>query len=159
MKCSATEQPDVPLSAPWSGSFTTTGPDPSSSCSTVSSPSWSVPPATTTTPAPPTLTSGRPRYRPRRRRHVSLEQALRNAEFEPDSERVWRWRADSPDARTIVKFELLADLGDQPSGAEIHFDGCEALGAANLRGTGFASRDSKVRRLTFTSATSTTSPR
>jgi hypothetical protein len=77
-----------------------------------------------------------------------LEQALRNADFEPDSERVWRWRADGPNARTVVKFELLADLDDQPAGAEVHFDGCEALGAANLRGTGFASRDIEVRKLT-----------
>jgi len=77
-----------------------------------------------------------------------LEQALRNAEFEPDSERVWRWRADGPNARTVVRFELLADLDDQPAGAEVHFDGCEALGPANLRGTGFASRDIEVRQLT-----------
>jgi len=40
-----------------------------------------------------------------------------------------------------VKFELLADLDDQPAGAEVVFDGCERLGAANLRGTGYAARD------------------
>lgn len=78
---------------------------------------------------------------------VRLEQALRNAEFEPDSERVWRWRAASPDTAALVKFELLADLDDQPAGAQIHFDGCKMLGAANLRGTGFASRDISVRQL------------
>lgn len=78
---------------------------------------------------------------------VRLEQALRNAEFEPDSEYAWRWRADGPDARTVVKFELLADLDDQPAGAQVHFDGCEALGATNLRGTGYASRDIEVRQL------------
>jgi hypothetical protein len=76
-----------------------------------------------------------------------LERALRNAEFEPDSERVWRWRADGSDARTVVKFELLSDLPDQPAGAEVHFDGCESLGAANLRGTGFAARDVEARTL------------
>lgn len=47
-----------------------------------------------------------------------------------------------------MKFELLADLPDRPAGVEIAFDGCEALGAANLRGTGFAARDVEVRTLT-----------
>ena len=76
-----------------------------------------------------------------------LEQALRNAEFEPDSERVWRWWAGGFDRRTLVKFELLADIDDIPAGADIHFDGCQTLGAANLRGTGFASRDVELRTL------------
>ena len=55
-----------------------------------------------------------------------LERALRDAEFEPDNERIWRWRADGPDSRTVVKFELLADLDDVAAGAEVHFDGCES---------------------------------
>lgn len=76
-----------------------------------------------------------------------LEQALLNAEFEPDSERIWRWAADGPAARSVVKFELLADLDDQPAGVTIEFDGCDRLGAAILRGTGFASRDIEVRLL------------
>lgn len=46
-----------------------------------------------------------------------LENALRNAEFEPDTERVWRWVADGARTKTIVKFELLADLDDQPNEA------------------------------------------
>jgi hypothetical protein len=79
---------------------------------------------------------------------VRLERALRNAEFEPDNERVWRWIADPGAARTIVKFELLADLQDKPAGSEILFDSCEKLGAANLRGTGFAARDVFVREMT-----------
>ncbi len=33
-----------------------------------------------------------------------------NAEFQPDSERVWRWVADGYAPKTVVKFELLADL-------------------------------------------------
>lgn len=78
---------------------------------------------------------------------VRLEQALRNADFEPDGQYAWRWRADGPDARTVVKFDLLVDLDDQPAGAQVHFDGCQALGAANLRGTGYASRSIEVRRL------------
>ncbi|MDO8306938.1 MAG: hypothetical protein Q7V58_01095 [Actinomycetota bacterium] len=73
-----------------------------------------------------------------------LEQALMNAEFQPDSDRAWRWTAEGDSAPAIVKFELLTDLDDQPEGATVHFDGCERLGAANLRGTGFASRDIDV---------------
>lgn len=76
-----------------------------------------------------------------------LELALLNAEFEPDGERVWRWKADGHERGAVVKFELLADLPDQAAGAEIVFDGCESLGAANLRGTGFAARDVEVRQL------------
>ncbi len=76
-----------------------------------------------------------------------LENALRNAEFEPDGERVWRWVADAA-ARTVVKFELLADIDTEPNEAVMRFDACEQLGAVNLRGTGFASRDVEARELT-----------
>lgn len=76
-----------------------------------------------------------------------LEQALRNAEFEPDSERVWRWAAEGSAPRTVVKFELLADLDDVAAEATVTFDGCDQLGAVNLRGTRFASRDVEVREL------------
>ena len=76
-----------------------------------------------------------------------LEDALRNAEFEPDGEREWRWVTDGPGPKSVVKFELLADLDDQPAQVTISFDGCESLGAVNLRGTGFATRDLEVRTL------------
>jgi hypothetical protein len=76
-----------------------------------------------------------------------LERALLNAEFEPDAERVWRWRINDGDGFAMIKFELLADLDDQPAGATVLFDGCNDLGAANLRGTGFAVRDIEVRQL------------
>jgi Nucleotidyl transferase AbiEii toxin, Type IV TA system len=76
-----------------------------------------------------------------------LERALRNAEFEPDHERVWRWRADGNEAVAEIKFELLADLDEERAGITVIFDGCDALGAANLRGTGFAVRDIEVHRL------------
>lgn len=76
-----------------------------------------------------------------------LERALLNAEFEPDAQRIWRWAAEGSTPRTIVKFELLADLNDVPSEATVNFDGCDQLGAVNLRGTGFASRDVEVRML------------
>lgn len=76
-----------------------------------------------------------------------LERALVNAEFEPDAARVWRWTADGPSPRVVVKFELLADLADEPAEALITFDGADRLGAVNLRGTGFAARDIEVRTL------------
>ena len=76
-----------------------------------------------------------------------LELALLNAEFEPDGERIWRWQADGPERGAVVKFELLADLPNEPAGAEIIFDGCVSLGAANVRGTAFAARDAEVRTL------------
>jgi len=76
-----------------------------------------------------------------------LEQALRNAGFEPDTQRIWRWAAEGSSPRTIVKFELLADLDDVPTETTVNFDGCDQLGAVNLRGTGFASRDVEVREL------------
>jgi hypothetical protein len=76
---------------------------------------------------------------------VRLEQALQNAEFEPAGQ-VWRWQADGPE-RMIVKFELLADQNDLPANVDLRFDGCKALGATNLRGTGFAVRDVVVTTL------------
>ena len=41
----------------------------------------------------------------------------------------------------------LADLRDEPAEATVVFDACENLGALNLRGTGFATRDMEVREL------------
>ena len=79
---------------------------------------------------------------------VRLENALRNAEFEPDSARVWRWTADGMSSKTVVKFELVADLATKPNEAIIRFDACDNLGAVNLRGTGFASRDVEIRQMT-----------
>ncbi len=76
-----------------------------------------------------------------------LERALRNAEFEPEGTRAWRWTAPGHTPRSVVKFELLADLDDVGAQETILFDDCEALGAINLRGTGFASRDVEVRTL------------
>ena len=78
---------------------------------------------------------------------VRLERALKNAEFEPDGERAWRWSADTDAVQTVVKFELLADLDDQKAGDTIRFNECEKLGAVNLRGTGFASKDIVVKRI------------
>lgn len=78
---------------------------------------------------------------------AQLETALKNAEFEPDGERIWRWATEGT-PQSVVKFELLADLEDQPNEATVKFDACDRLGAVNLRGTGFASRDIEVRTLT-----------
>ena len=63
----------------------------------------------------------------------------------PTNGRIWRWRADN--GRTIVKFELLADLDTARAGEVLHFEGCDQLGAVNLRGTGFAARDVVVTTL------------
>jgi hypothetical protein len=77
-----------------------------------------------------------------------LERALLNAEFLPTEDRAWRWISDDPALRrVIVKFELLADMSDQAAGDTIKFDGCQKLGAANLRGTGFAARDFETKIL------------
>jgi hypothetical protein len=76
-----------------------------------------------------------------------LEQALRNAEFAPDTRNIWRWRPATR-SPTVIKFELLADLPTQPAEAIIKFDGSKNLGAVNLRGTGLAARDIEVRTLT-----------
>lgn len=77
-----------------------------------------------------------------------LERALRNAEFKPDSEQVWRWRVISDEIRAEVKFELLADLDNEANEATVHFDDCERLGAVNLRGTKYATQDIETRTLT-----------
>ncbi len=74
-----------------------------------------------------------------------LERALRNAEFIPESDQVWRWVADRTVASAIVRFELFADLHDQRAEATIEFDECQSLGAVNLRGTGYASDHIEVR--------------
>lgn len=77
-----------------------------------------------------------------------LEKALRNAEFMPDDENVWRWNLTDPDGlKAIVKFELLADLDSEPNNATVEFNGCDRLGAANLRGTGYAAHDIVVHKL------------
>ncbi len=72
------------------------------------------------------------------------EQALRNAGFAPEYATIWRWVAGGTANVPIVKFELLADLHDEPAEATISFDACDHLGAVNLRGTGFAARDFEV---------------
>jgi hypothetical protein len=74
-----------------------------------------------------------------------LEHALRDAGFRPDEHYIWRWKShDGPDGAT-VKFELLSDLDAEPAGATVRFSNCDELGAANLRGTGFAAKDRQIR--------------
>ncbi len=77
-----------------------------------------------------------------------LEQALRNAEFEPDARRAWRWVKAAGPPQPLVKFELLADLDTEHAGDTIHFVACERLGAVNLRGTRFAALDVESHQLT-----------
>ncbi len=76
-----------------------------------------------------------------------LERALCNAEFVPEDSQIWRWVAGGGTGTAVVKFELLADLHNHPAEATIVFEECKCLGALNLRGTGFASRDIEVREL------------
>ncbi|HYO85854.1 MAG TPA: hypothetical protein VES01_05275 [Dermatophilaceae bacterium] len=77
-----------------------------------------------------------------------LEIALKNADFRVDSERVWCWETvQGGGYKAVIKFELLADLDDQPQSANVHFASTDKLGAVNLRGTGYASRDFAPRTL------------
>lgn len=76
-----------------------------------------------------------------------LEHALQEAGFAPDTTRVWRWK-DERTPGMVVKVEFLADLDDIPNEQVVSFDDCGALGAVNLRGTGFASQDWEVRAIT-----------
>lgn len=76
-----------------------------------------------------------------------LEMALRNAEFRPDADRVWRWKLTDGAPAAVVKFELLSDLPDEPAGVTVRFQGCDRLGAANLRGTGYAAKDMSVQKI------------
>ena len=78
---------------------------------------------------------------------LRLERALRNAEFFPKGDQVWCWVSNQPGSSNIVKLELLADLQDRPANTAFVLKGCSDLGAVNLRGTGFASRDTEVREL------------
>jgi len=76
-----------------------------------------------------------------------LERALRSAGFRPDGQYIWRWKSGGGHQGATVKFELLADLETQRAGKTIKFANCDDLGAANLRGTGFAARDREVRTI------------
>ena len=76
-----------------------------------------------------------------------LEQALQNAEFIPEDGRIWRRVANRPFEKAVIKFELLADRHDQQEGATFLFDSCKYLGAVNLRGTRFVTRDIKTHDL------------
>jgi hypothetical protein len=74
-----------------------------------------------------------------------LEIALKNADFRLDSERVWRWETvQGGGYKAVIKFELLAD---QPQGVDVRFNNTDRLGAVNLRGTGYASKDYAPRTL------------
>ena len=76
-----------------------------------------------------------------------LERALRDSGFVPEGEISWRWVLDDESLGQEVKIELLADLEYERAGSTVEFNDCEHLGAINLRGTGFASRDFEVHEL------------
>ena len=69
-----------------------------------------------------------------------LESALKATGFVPDDHRVWQWRDHSAPG-IVVTIEFLADLEGVADQSTVAFTGCDSLGAVNLRGTGFASRD------------------
>ena len=77
-----------------------------------------------------------------------LEEALERAGFDPDPKITegWRWQAKVGTA--TVKIEFLCDLDDQPANRAIALPGCKRVTAANLRGTGFVSRDYVTETLT-----------
>lgn len=83
-----------------------------------------------------------------------LEKALQAAGFipgkqaDPSKEGVWRWQTRSDAGNKVeVEFDLLADREDLPANQIIKFQGCLHLGAANIRGTRFASLDIEEREL------------
>lgn len=83
-----------------------------------------------------------------------LEKALQSAGFTPGNkgdghaEGNWRWQTRSESGnKVVVEFDLLTDREDMASNRIIKFEGCSHLGAANLRGTRFASLDIEVRKL------------
>ena len=78
-----------------------------------------------------------------------MERALKDCGFTPDPQRVWRWR-DETEPGLVVKIEFLVDLDDVADHATVSFDGCESLGALNLRGTGFAAKDWTLHTITST---------
>src|SRR5665213_250163 len=80
---------------------------------------------------------------------VRLERALQDCGFTPDPQTVWRWR-DETDSGLVVKIEFLADLVNVADHTTVSFDGCESLGAVNLRGTGFAAKDWTLHKITST---------
>lgn len=69
-----------------------------------------------------------------------LERALKDCNFTPDNQRAWRWRDESP-TEMIMEIEFLADLDDVKDYETLIFDGCDSLGAINIRGTRFDARD------------------
>lgn len=78
---------------------------------------------------------------------VRLEQALRDAGLLPAGDKLWRWTTNVAATETEVRFELLADIPDRPTRRQIEFLQCDSLGAMNLHGTGFASRNVEVQKL------------
>src|ERR1035437_2672054 len=124
----------VRLSSLWSASCTTTSRSPALSCLPVSYRRCCVRNPASVMLVPPMLMCRSISRSPEVTHTRQLEQALTNADFHPDSARVWRWETRIDTGRKAqVKFELLADLADQQQGAIVNFDNCQQLGAANGR--------------------------
>lgn len=67
-----------------------------------------------------------------------VERALRKIGFGPVNEG-WRWRG--PVSGVPVKMEFLCDLDSRKEFEIVELEGCQALVAQNLRGTGYVARD------------------
>lgn len=76
-----------------------------------------------------------------------VERALECLDFKPDPDEAgWRWRG--PIEGVPVKLEFLCDLPGYREGEVIRPSGCRALGAQNLRGTGYVAGDFAWEELT-----------
>lgn len=76
-----------------------------------------------------------------------VERALGTLGFKADrNEDGWRWRG--PVEGVPVKLEFLCDLADYREGEVVRPSGCAALGAQNLRGTGYVAGDFAWEELT-----------
>lgn len=70
----------------------------------------------------------------------AVERALEHLDFSPHPDQDgWRWRGLIDGVP--VRIEFLCDLVDHREGESIRPAGCRRLSAANLRGTGYVSRD------------------
>jgi len=84
--------------------------------------------------------------RPRNRRWRSTSRPFWNKRrATPDAQRAWRWNFTDPSGvRTVVSSSYSPTSKTAPSGAPIEFAGCDEQGAANLRGTGYAAKDTAI---------------
>lgn len=76
-----------------------------------------------------------------------VERALHSIAFQP-ADQGWRWRGEIDGVP--LKMEFLCDLETSPEHEIVSIEGCEALKAQNLRGTGYVAEDWGWERLETT---------